>query len=45
MFKAYLAGPHQRLAAESAEMKLHLHHAATLDSYPLFYGNEAEAVT
>ncbi|OGX86291.1 hypothetical protein BEN47_01700 [Hymenobacter lapidarius] len=44
LFTAYLAGPHQRLAAESAEMELHLRHAATLDSYPLFYDDEAEAV-
>ena len=44
LFTAYLAGPHQRIAAESAEMELHLRHAATLDSYPLFYDDEAEAV-
>ncbi|OGX82959.1 hypothetical protein [Hymenobacter glacialis] len=44
LFTAYLAGPHQRLAAESTEMELHLRHAATLDSYPLFYDDEAEAV-
>ena len=42
---AYLAGPHQRLAAESAEMELHLRQSATIDSYPLFYDNEAEAMT
>lgn len=41
LFTAYLAGPHQRLAAESTEMERHLRHAATLDSYPLFYDNEA----
>ena len=45
LFTAYLAGPHQRAAAESAEMELHLRHVATLDSYPLFYDDEAEAVT
>ncbi|WP_310392712.1 hypothetical protein [Hymenobacter sp.] len=45
LFTAYLAGPHQRLAAESAEMELHLRRAASLDSYPLFYDNEADAVT
>ena len=45
LFTAYLAGPHQRLAAESAEMELYLCHAATLDPYPLFYDDEAEAVT
>ena len=45
LFTAYLAGPHQRLAAGSAEMELHLCHAATLDPYPLFYDDEAEAVT
>lgn len=45
LFAAYLAGPHQRLAAESAEMELHLRHAATLDPYPLFYNDEAEAGT
>jgi hypothetical protein len=45
LFTAYLAGPHQRLAAESAEMELHLRQAAKLDSYPLFYDNEADAVT
>ena len=45
LFTAYLAGPHQRRAAESAEMELYLRHAATLDSYPLFYDNEADAVT
>ncbi|SFQ66277.1 hypothetical protein [Hymenobacter arizonensis] len=45
LFTAYLAGPHQRLAAESAEMELHLRHAATLDSYPLFYDDEAEAMS
>jgi len=44
LLTAYLAGPHQRLAAESAEMEQHLRHAATLDSYPLFYDDEAEAV-
>jgi hypothetical protein len=44
LFTAYLAGPHQRAAAESAEMELHLRHAASLDSYPLFYDDEAEAV-
>lgn len=44
LFTAYLAGPHQRLAAESAEMELHLRHAATLDSYPLFFDEEAEAM-
>ena len=45
LFTAYLAGPHQRVAAESAEMELHLRQAAALDSYPLFFDNEAEAVT
>ena len=45
LFTAYLAGPHQRLAAESAEMELRLCHPATLDSYPLLYDDEAEAVT
>ena len=45
LFTTYLAGPHQRRAAESAEMELHLRHAATLDSYPLFYDDEAEALT
>jgi hypothetical protein len=45
LFTAYLAGPHQRQAAESAEMELHLRHAATLDSYPLIYDDEAEAVS
>ena len=44
LFTAYLAAPHQRAAAESAEMELYLRHAATLDSYPLFYDDEAEAV-
>ncbi len=44
LFTAYLAGPHQRLAAESAEMELHLRQAASLDSYPLFYDDEAEAM-
>ena len=45
LFTAYLAGPHQRLAAGSAEMELHLRHAATLDLYPLLHDGEAEAVT
>lgn len=45
LFTAYLAGPHQRLAAESEEMELHLRHEATLDSYPLFFDNEADAVS
>ena len=45
LFTAYFAGPHQRLAAGSAEMELHLCHAATLNPYPLFYDDEAEAVT
>lgn len=44
LFTAYLAGPHQTLAAESAEMELYLRHAATLDSYPFFYDEEAEAM-
>jgi hypothetical protein len=45
LFTAYLAGPHQRLAAESAEMELYLRHAATLDSYPLFFDNESDAIS
>ena len=45
LFTACLAGPHQRVAAESPEMELHLRHVATLDSYPLFYDDKAEAVT
>lgn len=44
LFTAYLAGPHQQQAAESAEMEQRLRHAATLDSYPLFYNDEAEAM-
>ena len=44
LFTAYLAGPHQRVAAESAEMELHMCREATLDSYPLFYDNEADAM-
>jgi hypothetical protein len=44
LFTAYLAGPHQLLAAESAEMELHMRHAATLDSYPFFYDDEADAM-
>ena len=45
LFTAYLAGPHQRVAAESAEMELHLCQAATIDSFPAFYDNEADAVS
>ena len=41
----YLAGLHQRLAAESTEMNLYLRQTAALDSYPLFYDNEAEAIS
>ena len=44
LFTAYLAGPYQRQAAENAEMEFHLCHAASLDSYPLFYDDEAGAV-
>ena len=45
LLTAYLAGPHQRVAAESTEMELHLHREAALDSYPLFFDDEAAAVT
>jgi hypothetical protein len=45
LLTAYLAGPHQRQAAESAEMELHLLREAALDSYPLFFDDEAAAVT
>lgn len=45
LFTAYLAGPHQREAAESPEMELHLLREAALDSYPLFFDDEAAAVT
>jgi hypothetical protein len=45
LLTAYLAGPHQRAAAESDEMELHMLREAALDSYPLFFDNEAEAVT
>ena len=44
LFTAYSAGPHQRQAAKSDEIELHLRHAATLDSYPLFYDDESQAV-
>ncbi|UOQ98883.1 hypothetical protein MUN81_05185 [Hymenobacter sp. 5317J-9] len=44
LFTAYLSGPHQRQAAESTEMEAHLRQAATIDSYPLFYDNEADAM-
>jgi hypothetical protein len=45
LFSAYLSGPHQRQAAESAEMSEYLRRSASIDSYPLFYDNEADAVT
>ncbi|MDO7844944.1 hypothetical protein Q5H92_01135 [Hymenobacter sp. M29] len=44
LFTAYLSGPHQRQAAESEEMEERMRQAAAIDSYPLFYDNEAEAM-
>lgn len=45
LFSAYLAGPQQHPATGSDEMELYLRHAATLDSYPLFFDEEAAAMT
>lgn len=44
LFTAYLAGPHQRPAAESDEMELYFRREAAVDAYPQLFENEAEAM-
>lgn len=44
LFTAYLAGPHQRPAAESDEMELYFRREAAVNAFPQLFENEAEAV-
>ncbi|MGI4737547.1 MAG: hypothetical protein ACRYG7_20460 [Janthinobacterium lividum] len=44
LFTAYLAGPHQRPAAESDAMELYFHREAAVNAFPQLFENEAEAV-
>lgn len=44
LFTAYLAGPHQRPAAESNEMELYFCREAAVDAFPQLFDNEAEAM-
>ena len=44
LFTAYLAGPHQRPAAESSEMELYFRREAAVNAFPQLFENEAEAV-
>ena len=44
LFTAYLAGPHQRPAAESNEMELYFRREAAVNAFPQLFENEAEAV-
>ncbi|MGI4759383.1 MAG: hypothetical protein ACRYF0_01660, partial [Janthinobacterium lividum] len=44
LFTAYLAGPHQRPAAKSDEMKLYFRREVAVNAFPQLFENEAEAV-
>ena len=44
LFTAYLAGPHQRPAAESDAMELYFHREAAVDAFPQLFESEAEAM-
>lgn len=44
LFTAYLAGPHQRPAAESDAMELYFRREAAVNAFPQLFENEAEAV-
>ena len=44
LFTAYLAGPHQRPAAESNAMELYFRREAAVDAFPQLFENEAEAM-
>lgn len=44
LFTAYLAGPHQRPAAESDAMELYFRREAAVNAFPQLFENEVEAV-
>jgi hypothetical protein len=44
LFTAYLAGPHQRPAAESEAMELYFRREAAVNAFPQLFENEAEAM-
>jgi hypothetical protein len=44
LFTAYLAGPHQRPAAQSHAMELYLHREAAVNAFPELFEDEAQAV-
>lgn len=44
LFTAYLAGPHQRPAAENPEVELYFRHEAAANAFPELFEYEAQAV-